>query len=109
MTHNEFEKVLVEMQNYNKEILSSKATEYATDSDRLHNFKRSAAILRSSPEKALVGFLIKHITSVIDMCDDPEKHDLTTWREKIGDSINYLHLLHGLVYEGRVNQLEESK
>lgn len=79
--------------------LSSKAKEYAR-ADRLHNFKQAALVLRCSPQQALLGFLTKHLVSIVDMVQDQAEHPAALWDEKIGDAINYLVLLEALVKEG---------
>lgn len=85
-----------------REILGKKAGEYARNGDRLSNFKRAAAMLKSTPEKALVGAWSKHLTSILDMVDDltSDVHSFAPmWEEKIGDAINYLILLEALLEE----------
>ena len=45
---------------------------------------------------------IKHVVSIKDLVDDLEYGDMAMreeWDEKIGDAINYLFLLNGLVVE----------
>ena len=45
--------------------------------------------------------LAKHIVSLYDMCfDDGTHYDISTWDEKITDSLNYLFLLKAIVKEG---------
>lgn len=79
--------------------LASKAAEYATD-DRLHNFKRAAAMLEDFPESACVGFMTKHLVSVLDIVDRlPVVPTREMIDEKIGDAINYLILLEALLVE----------
>lgn len=49
--------------------------------------------------------LAKHIVSLYDMCfDDGASYDISTWDEKITDSLNYLFLLKAIVKEGHTNQ-----
>lgn len=86
-------------------ILSKKAEEYASDDDRFHNFKRAAAILETTQEKALAGMLVKHIVSVLDIINNPDKCSVAVFDEKIGDSINYLILLEGTLYERMTNKV----
>ena len=84
------------------ETLGLKAGEYATDEDRLRNFKLAAALERCTPERALLGMWTKHLVSVIDIIegiDQGKPIDRKLWDEKIGDSINYHLLLNGLVIE----------
>jgi hypothetical protein len=86
-------------------VLASKAKEYASDEDRFHNFNVAGRISDCSPEKALKGMWMKHIVSVFDLIDwadsDPEKLTSDLIDEKIGDSVNYLVLLEGML-KGRV-------
>ena len=84
-----------------KRILTKKAGEYATDRDRFHNFNVAARIANTTPEKALKGMMLKHEVSVADLIDwaesDPEKLTDAMIDEKVGDHINYLILLEGLL------------
>lgn len=102
MTTEEFGKVIRERVDKIWESLGRKGKEYARG-DRLSNFKRSAEKLRCTPERALLGMAVKHDTSILDMVEDLESGcsnaPLALWEEKIGDAINYLILLEGLVRE----------
>jgi len=86
-----------------------KAEEYATDGDRYHNFNVAGRILDVTPERALVGMLMKHIVSVLDLVDwiedAPDKLSSGIIDEKIGDTINYLILLEGML-KNRVVKLK---
>ena len=65
--------------------------------------------LYSTPRRSvpLAGMLAKHIVSLYDMCfDDDTDYDLSTWNEKITDSLNYLFLLKAIVKEGHTNQTD---
>ena len=92
-----------------KEVLCKKAEEYASEEDRLHNFKSAVGFTKLSPEQSLWGMATKHFVSVkdiVDKCQDPNyrpKQELML--EKIGDSINYLILLEALLTE----RISESK
>lgn len=85
-------------------VLNEKGEEYSREGDRLWNFKRAAAKQGNTPAEALMGMKVKHDVSVDDMVDMlkrgvvPSK-DMVA--EKIGDSINYLLLLEGLIEEAR--------
>jgi len=86
-----------------KEVLQKKAKEYARGGDRFHNFNEAAKILNTTPEKALRAFMVKHEVSVIDLIEKANdytfKKDVSCEliEEKIGDMINYLILLEGLL------------
>ena len=83
-----------------KEILLQKRAEYAPDGgDRLHNFKRAGEMLRTTPERALVGMWTKHIISILDIVDglDRKLVSVEMIEEKIGDAVNYLILLEAML------------
>lgn len=103
MNNNDFENVLRDRIEKIILTLQLKAGEYSRDCDRLHNFNAAGAMLRITPEKALLGMLSKHLVSVVDLVDgidylNQEKAEYLI-NEKIGDSINYLILLEALLLE----------
>lgn len=105
MNNAAFESSCLELQKHCQDLLKVKATEYVEKApegmeDRLSNFKTAAALLKESPEKALLGMLVKHIVSVRDMVYDIDidrSHEIRVWREKLGDIINYCFLLYALI------------
>ena len=80
-------------------VLKSKAGEYASDKDRLHNFKVAARIKGETPLKALDGMLVKHEVCYRDMVDGRAKLTKEFVDEKIGDFINYLILAEAVIIE----------
>jgi len=85
-------------------IIESKNEEYTgRNDDRLHNFKIAARMDGCSPEYVLWHMFLKHMTSVYDMVHATEDlgiyHPLELINQKLGDSINYLILLEGLMKE----------
>ena len=98
-----FNEMLEERIKSEREVLASKNKEYASDIDKLHNFKRAGAMENCTPEKALVGMWAKHIISLLDIVDkiDADGDGLTKemLEEKIGDAVNYLILLEALIKE----------
>lgn len=88
------------------DILQKKTKEYTgDDTDRLGAFKAAATLQHTTPERALAGMLAKHIVSLYDMCfAENTRFDMSTWDEKITDSLNYLFLLKAIVKEGHTNQ-----
>lgn len=104
MNTNEFNKIINRRLDESKRILIEKAKEYAKgDVDRLHNFNKAAQITGESREKALFGFFLKHLVSVMDIIEDIDikvpTQALTD--EKIGDCINYLLLLEASIADKR--------
>ena len=100
MTSEVFNQHLQHMQKVTVDTLMAKAQEYATDGDRLHNFKVAGSVQGISPVAALAGMMAKHTVSVYDMCGTGEQYSMELWEEKIKDSINYLFLLWALLHEG---------
>jgi hypothetical protein len=96
-----------------REVLVFKAKEYATEENRFHNFDVAARILNTTPEQALQGMMLKHLVSVFDLVQwaDTEGDMLTeaVIDEKIGDTINYLILLEGLLLRRITNKPKEKK
>jgi len=101
-SHKDFNRIVEQRIDKIRDVLSNKAKEYSSDDDRFHNFKRAGEMLRIEPEQALIGMFAKHMVSIMDMVRDiarGEKQPIFMWDEKIGDAINYLILLEGLVTE----------
>ena len=102
MNATEFNILLTNRLAATEAVLGSKAGEYATDNDRLHNFKLAAELQRCTPEVALLGMLTKHLVSVVDMAQATNpalSYPHAYIDEKIGDSINYLILLEAILKE----------
>ena len=82
-------------------VLVSKGKEYANDDDRFINFRDGARMTRSSPEEVLWFYMTKHTVSVKKIIDEVDSNlaSKELIQEKIGDMINYLILLEGMLYE----------
>ena len=104
MNAKDFDKIVGARLNWCEKTLCAKGDEYAREGDRLWNFKVAARKLNCHPAEALAGMMVKHTVSVDDIIDGlargivPPKELVA---EKIGDSINYLLLLEGLIEEAR--------
>jgi hypothetical protein len=105
MTHDEFQAVVDARLAKIAAQLLSKGKEYAAKhrtTDRLANFKHGAELERSTPMKACLGRMSKQLVSIVDYIHDDADgiaHTEVEWQEKLGDAINYLILLEGLVKE----------
>jgi hypothetical protein len=99
MTAAAFDFLLERRLSLTKRLLASKATEYATDADRLHNFKTAAVEFGGTPEEACKGYMLKHWMSVRDLIvgERPVTRELLD--DKIGDVVNYMILLEALLIE----------
>jgi hypothetical protein len=99
MNHYEFDKVFEHQVDLCKNTLIVKGAEYSPE-ERFSNFRKAAAFQNTTTKKALGGMLAKHIVSIYDMIDDESAdYPIDIWEEKIGDALNYLFLLKGIVIE----------
>jgi len=92
-----FNLIIEEQIKRSTDVLLKKAVEYATDEDRLHNFKVAGALKSETMKKALAGMMSKHTVSVYDMCTSKNDFPIEVWNEKITDHINYLLLLRATI------------
>lgn len=99
MTPQEFETILDRRLTKCREVLGTKAKEYAHNGDRLYNFRKAGTINNKPMPEALWEMSTKHLVSVIDLVNGvlpPTQHNVD---EKIGDMINYLILLEAVLQE----------
>lgn len=108
MNTEQFQTVDEELMNHCDDILLDRAVDYATE-DRLHNFKVAAKLQGSPPEDALIGMMAKHVVALHDAIEQEKMRTLEWWKEKIGDNINYLRLLWGLICEDDSQYVEKKK
>lgn len=99
MTPETFDEVVRGMMEQSSQVLLSKAKEYATGGDRLHNFRLAAELNDQTMEQACWGFATKHLISVVDMVKSGDVYPMEVWDEKLGDLSNYLYLLKAIVVE----------
>ena len=99
MNQGQFDTIVDNRLKNSKLVLIDKAIQYASNEDRLHNFHVAARIDNITPEQALWGMYKKHLVSVIDIKNDPNRFSLDVIQEKIQDSINYMILLEALLIE----------
>lgn len=109
MTTEEFNKIIEAALESSRNVLVSKAAEYASEDDKLHNFNKAARITGKTREECLWGFALKHLVSVTDIIDEMSKdpkyipsRDLVI--EKFGDLRNYLLLLEACIEDKRNKQ-----
>ena len=105
MNQKEFNEVIVRQTDYCKSMLVAKGAEYAPKAvknmavDRLGQVKKAAGMMNTTPKRALLGVLCKHLIFVSDMCTDERQYSKEQWNEKITDSINYFLILRAIVEE----------
>ena len=96
MKENEFWELHNDLIDKIQETMMSKNSEYARE-DMLSNIKGSAALLGTTPEKATMSLVSKHIVALCAFVNDLDKgivQPLDRWDEKITDTIIYMILLY---------------
>lgn len=103
MTNEEFRVILEQCIEKLRNTLITKASEYAKTSDRLYNFKRGAEVIKRHLAQICVGYMTKHLVSLLDLVDDLVNENYDRVRnlleEKLGDTIVYMVLLEALIKE----------
>lgn len=105
MTHENFKKLLKELDGNASETLAEKNARYSSSEDALHNFKSGAEIMGGTPAQACWGYLTKHLTALRDMIQRDDFSNRDDFKEKCQDSLNYIRFIWALGNEG----LEEDK
>lgn len=89
MNNERFEALVKEIREKSLDTLLKKNANYGNE-DRLHNFRSGAAIIGGTPAQAALGYMAKHMASLIDKVQANDFHDREDFLEKVQDSINYL-------------------
>jgi len=108
MTTEEFNKIVDETCEAIKKTLQTKAKEYASTDDRLHNFKMAGQARGITALEALDGMMLKHEVSFLDIIQMSKSGKIvpqTLMEEKLGDFINYLILAKGLIIDANKQNL----
>ena len=102
MTIKNFNKILESRFKKTRETYSRKMNEYATDLDVFQSFKEGVGFsFQDTPEGVAWEYACKHFESIKNIIskipDEIPSHELVD--EKIGDAINYLIIIEGLIKE----------
>lgn len=89
MTNNEFIDLVSELRDASLDTLMKKNANYGTE-DRLHNFHRGAEIMGGTAAQAALGYMTKHMASLVDKVQKNDFHDREDLLEKCQDIINYI-------------------
>lgn len=93
------------------DTLQSKGEEYATNTDRFHNFNLAVELFKQYKEETKVGsalgMLKKHLVSIIDIVQKYEQKGIIPTQqlldEKFGDTQAYLYIMK-IMYEDIISQ-----
>lgn len=93
MSHEEFEKLLKELDSNSMTTLIEKNARYSINGDSLHNFRSGAEIIGGTPAQACWGYMSKHLTALRDKVIKNDFSDREDLLEKCQDTINYIRFL----------------
>lgn len=96
MNQERFNEIVNKTVKRSTDLLVVKQAEYNLSKDRFDSFKHGAGITGWKPDQVLLGYLTKHLASIIEMINSDQKFSEEKIDEKIGDAINYFLLLRGL-------------
>ena len=82
-----------------RRLLVLKASEYANNKDRLHNFKDGAFLSKQTPEQYALSLVNKQFVALRDKITNKEEISYSFLNEKIMDIINYMVLIEALITE----------
>lgn len=97
-----FEKYCRELLDHADKTLLHKAEEYATDGDRLYNFRQPTSMMNMSPAEVCFMYQLKHISSVAKIAKESSQGILPTkplLQEKCQDMLNYTLLFYATMCE----------
>jgi len=100
MKTGEFNILVAEFFGECQDILDKATLDYATENDRLANFKELAIILDTTPGEVLMVYFMKHLISIRNYYKGRQsnREDI---RGRFKDAVNYLILGLALVEEER--------
>ena len=89
MNAERFEALVNEIREKSLDTLLKRNANYGNE-DKLHNFRSGAAIIGGTPAQAALGYMAKHLASLVDKVNGNNFHDREDFLEKVQDCINYL-------------------
>ena len=89
MSNERFTALVEELRKKSLDTLLQKNANYANE-DRIHNFRVGAALIGGTPAQAALGYMAKHLASLIDKVKTDNFSDREDLLEKCQDIINYI-------------------
>lgn len=102
MNNDKFNALLDEQLERCRNLLVKKNEEYATNTDRLSNFRQPSSLMRMHPAEVAFCYDAKHIASIQKIVHELSEGKVPSkemWQEKITDYINYGLLMNACVME----------
>ena len=102
MNNDKFNALLDEQLERCRNLLIKKNEEYATNTDRLSNFRQPSSLMRMHPAEVAFCYDAKHIASIQKIVHELSEGKVPSkemWQEKITDYLNYGFLMNACVME----------
>jgi hypothetical protein len=93
VTQETFEKLVKEIRDASLETLIQRNGNYAPEADKIHNFRAGGRILGKTPAQVALGYMTKHLVSLIDKVERNDFSDRADLLEKCQDIINYTAII----------------
>lgn len=93
VTQETFEKLVKEIRDASLETLIQRNGNYAPEADKIHNFRAGGKILGRTPAQVALGYMTKHLVSLIDKVERDDFTDRDDLLEKCQDIINYTAII----------------
>lgn len=93
MNQSDFEKLISEIRDASLETLIQRNGNYAPEADKIHNFRAGGRILGKTPAQVALGYMTKHLVSLIDKVERNNFSDRADLLEKCQDIINYTAII----------------
>ena len=101
MTHEQFNRLVDELENTRVKTLKEKNARYSQPDDALHNFDEGAKIMSCTSAQCAWNYATKHIIALRDMVLNNNFSNRDDVLEKIQDIQNYLTFIWCISEEGR--------
>lgn len=104
MTHEEFNKLVISLEEKRIDTLKTKNAKYAPENDALHNFHAGAEIMGVTVQECIWGYMTKHLVALRDKILRNDWRDKDDALEKIQDIQNYLSFLWASINENPTHE-----
>ena len=101
MTHEQFNRLVDELENARVKTLKEKNARYSQPNDALHNFDEGAKIMSCTSAQCAWNYATKHIIALRDMILNNNFSNRDDVLEKIQDTQNYLTIIWVISEEER--------
>lgn len=105
MDNKTFNEIFEDTWKKSSDLIAYKGQEYDRG-DRFSAFKYGAQLQRTTPERVLLGYLSKHLISLVDLITDDSAHGMELIDAKCIDIINYIILYRAMCYERNQQQVD---